>query len=107
MGHHKANCGSEPARESGVSGTLMLSDTQSSRAGSLPQGGDALLLQDAHAQRAALDLAVVQALQGLLGDAALHGHIGLEVEDRDLADLGAGNASFTGQCAKDVARTNL
>ncbi|RKS23723.1 urea carboxylase [Pseudomonas sp. WPR_5_2] len=32
------HCGSEPARESGVSGTEMLTNTPSSRAGSLPQG---------------------------------------------------------------------
>ncbi|TKJ71638.1 hypothetical protein PspCFBP13508_13340 [Pseudomonas sp. CFBP13508] len=34
----RSTCGSEPARESGVSDTRLLSDTLHSRAGSLPQG---------------------------------------------------------------------
>src|SRR5687767_4849537 len=64
-------------------------------------------LEDAHAQRTAFDFTVVQALQGLLGDPAFHGHIGLEVENRNLADLGARDAGVAGQCTKNVARAHF
>ena len=64
-------------------------------------------LQNPHAQRLALDLAVVQALQRLFGHATFDGDISLEVEDRDFANLGAGNARLTRQRAEDVARTHL
>ncbi|MNJ76931.1 hypothetical protein D3C77_743200 [compost metagenome] len=44
---------------------------------------------DAHAQRAALDLAAVEALQCLFGHCSLDGNEGLEVENRDFPDLGS------------------
>ena len=51
-------------------------------------------LQNAYAQRAALDLAVVQTLQGLHGHGAVNRHIGLEIEDRDLANLRTRNTGI-------------
>src|SRR5690606_31335158 len=55
----------------------------------------------------ALDLAAGQALQGLPGNAAVDGDVGLVVEDGDLADLVAGDAGLAGQGAEDVAGAQL
>ena len=51
-------------------------------------------LQNTYPQRAAFDLAVVQALQGLHGHGALDSDIGLEIEDRNLANLRTRNAGI-------------
>src|SRR5690606_14805649 len=64
-------------------------------------------LQTPHLEIPPLDLPCLQPQQRLMRHAAFHGHVGLVVEQGDLADLVGGEAGVAGEGAEDVAGAHL